>query len=253
MQLPAWNDAETRRVPAEAAAPAVAVPVKWVRLLVGLQLLLLAAGAAAALVVRDRLAEVSSNSVAATESQEQRFDEVAAGTKALETELFALRQQIASQTGEDVIFLKTLIMKPQIDPLLARKTARAVRRYSELYRRDPDLVMAIIAVESDFNPNAVSHVGATGLMQVMPHWKKVLGITGDLRDPDVSINYGLQILGFYEEMYKDLKMALTAYNRGPGPVDTALMRGVDPKNDYAGRVMAQYERLKKLNVQVTPE
>jgi soluble lytic murein transglycosylase-like protein len=91
-------------------------------------------------------------------------------------------------------------------------------------------------------------MGAIGLMQVMPQWEKVLGIQGSLKDPEISIKYGLQVLGFYMEMYKDLEMALTAYNRGPGPVDMALMRGRDPKNQYAPRVLKVYERLKKLSL-----
>ena len=103
-------------------------------------------------------------------------------------------------------------------------------------------------VESRFNPNAVSSAGAVGLMQVMPQWEKVLGISGSLKDPEVSIKYGLEIFGFYMEMYKDIEMALTAYNRGPGPVDVALMRGKDPKNTYAPTVLKVYGRLKGLSL-----
>jgi soluble lytic murein transglycosylase-like protein len=50
------------------------------------------------------------------------------------------------------------------------------------------------------------------------------------------------------EMYKDVEMALTAYNRGPGPVDVALMRGKDPRNLYAPKVLKVYERLRKLSL-----
>ena len=65
---------------------------------------------------------------------------------------------------------------------------------------------------------------------------------------DRNIKYGLQVLGFYLEMYQDLEMALTAYNRGPGPVDAALVKGRNPNNGYAPKVLSTYERLKKLNV-----
>lgn len=41
---------------------------------------------------------------------------------------------------------------------------------------------------------------------------------------------------------------MAAYNRGPGPVDMALMRGQDPKNDYAPRVLKTYQLLKSLSV-----
>ena len=89
-------------------------------------------------------------------------------------------------------------------------------------------------------------------MQVMPQWEKVLGIQGSLKDPEVSIKYGMQVLGFYMEMYKDIEMALTAYNRGPGPVDMALMRGKNPKNGYAPQVLKVYERLKSLSIPSGP-
>jgi hypothetical protein len=169
-------------------------------------------------------------------------------TEALTNETSSLRQLIASNATQDVIFLKTMLLKPDIDPTLARLIATHVHRYAELYGRDANLVLAIIAVESRFDPKATSPVGALGLMQVMPQWKKVLGITGDLTDPETSIKSGLQILGFYTEMYKDLGMALTAYNRGPGQVDLALRNGKDPGNGYAPKVLQAYERLKKLTV-----
>lgn len=173
-------------------------------------------------------------------------------TSSLKSEIQNLRQYIASSSNEDVIFLKATILKPDIEPELARIIARNVHRYAQLYGRDANLVLAMIAVESKFNPKAVSSVGALGLMQVMPQWKKVLAINGDLTDPEINVKYGLQILGFYSEMYKDLEVALTAYNRGPGPVDMALMRGKDPKNGYAPRVLQTYDRLKKLSVASAP-
>jgi soluble lytic murein transglycosylase-like protein len=172
-------------------------------------------------------------------------------TQGLKKEVTDLEHHLSSNAAEDLLFLKILVVKPGIDEELGRRIARNVHHYSALHGRDPNLVLAIIAVESDFNPSAVSNVGAQGLMQVMPQWKKVLGITGDLSDPETSIRYGLQVLGFYMEMYKDVEMALTAYNRGPGPVDAALMRGKDPKNQYPNRVLATYERLKRLSVTST--
>jgi soluble lytic murein transglycosylase-like protein len=190
---------------------------------------------------RDNVAELA-------KSMSQESGALKTETAGLKTEVENLRQYIASNSSEDVIFLKITILKSDIDTQLARDIARHVHRYSELYGRDSNLVLAMIATESNFNPKAVSHMGAVGLMQVMPQWKKVLAIDGDLNDLEVSIKVGLQILGFYTEMYKDLEMALTAYNRGPGPVDWALMKGQDPKNKYAPRVLGTYERLKKLSV-----
>jgi soluble lytic murein transglycosylase-like protein len=177
-------------------------------------------------------------------------EEVAALTRAnegLREEVKGLRSDIATSASEDVLFLKAIVLKPNIDPDLARIVARLVHKYAVRFNKDPNLVLAIIAVESDFNPQAVSRQGATGLMQVMPHWKKVLGFEEDLTDPETSIRYGLQVLGFYEQMYKDPEMVLTAYNRGPGPVDGALMRGASPDNGYSAKVLATYDRIRRLN------
>jgi len=227
----------------------------WLAASVGLQVLLLAALVAAGTELSARLAALHAGAdahAAAMEANAAKVSALADSSALMGQELSSLRQAVASKSREDVVFLKALILKPGIDPDLARRIASSVRRYSELYGRDPNIALAIIAIESDFNPRAVSNVGAVGLMQVMPHWKKVLGITDSLEDPDVSVRYGLQILGFYMEMYRDLEMALTAYNRGPGPVDGALMRGANPGNGYATRVLETYQRLKSLDSAQTP-
>jgi len=178
----------------------------------------------------------------------QKVEALAAESAAMRVEIANLRQTMAAHTGEDVLFLKVLLLKPNIDVELARAIATETHRQAQLVQRDPNLVLAIMAVESDFDPKATSNVGAVGLMQVMPHWKRVLGIHGDLYDIATNIRYGLQVLGFYQEMYNDLEIALTAYNRGPGPVDAALMRGTEHRNGYAAKVVTVYDRLKQLNV-----
>jgi soluble lytic murein transglycosylase-like protein len=215
------------------------------------QLALLALGLTAGLMIGRRL-EINQVGLDQQRQQSevtrQKVDGLTEQTALLRTELMNLRQTVASNTTEDVLFLKVLLLKPNIDVELARQVATLVHKNAAQYSRDPNLVLAVIAEESGFNPHAVSPVGAAGLMQVMPHWKRVLAINGDLYDPDTNIRYGLQVLGFYIEMYQDLDMALTAYNRGPGPVDAALVRGKNPNNGYAPKVLATYERLKKLNV-----
>lgn len=178
----------------------------------------------------------------------ERVDALTEQTRLMGTELMGLRQVVASNTSEEVLFLKSMVLKRDINPELARSVAAMVHKDAQLYGRDPNLVLAIIAEESGFDPKATSNVGAVGLMQVMPHWKRVLGINGDLYDIATNIKYGLQVLGFYLEMYGDLETALTAYNRGPGPVDNALVKGNSPNNGYAPKVLQTYERLKKLDL-----
>jgi hypothetical protein len=178
----------------------------------------------------------------------KQIEALAGDSQALRGDVTNLRQTVMSHTGEDVLFLKVLLLKPSIDVQLASVIAAEAHKQAGLVQQDPNLVLAIMTVESDFNPRATSNVGAVGLMQVMPHWKRVLGISGDLYEVSTNIKYGLQVLGFYQEMYQDLETALTAYNRGPGPVDFALMKGKEHKNGYAAKVVAVYERLKQLNV-----
>jgi soluble lytic murein transglycosylase-like protein len=215
------------------------------------QLALLALGLVAGLTIGRRM-EVTQAGLdqqrAEGESARQKIDALSEQTAQLRSEMMNLRQTVASNTTTDVLFLKVLLLKPHIDVDLARTVASLVQQNSQQYSRDPNLILAIIAEESDFNPRAVSGVGAVGLMQLMPHWKRVLAINGDLFEPETNIRYGMQVLGFYMEMYQDLDMALTAYNRGPGPVDAALIKGKNPNNGYAPKVLATYERLKKLNV-----
>ena len=228
-----------------------AAPQQWIAAFVGLNVfaILVAAGAGYFLKTRlDGLAATSSVLSHQATDLAARVGELGEQSLSIKAEGSELRQYVASSSAEQVIFLKILVLRPDLDLVLARNIARHTHHYAALYKRDPDLVLAIIAEESRFDPNAVSPVGALGLMQVMPQWEKVLGIQGNLKDPEVSIKYGLEVLGFYIEMYKDIDMALTAYNRGPGPVDLALMHGKDPRNRYAPQVLKVYDRLKKLTI-----
>lgn len=181
------------------------------------------------------------------EAPPESFEQLRKELGAVKDELQSLRHHMMYTADQDIIMLKVLYLNRRVPPRLARKVAVIVQENALHYRKDPDLILAIIKVESNFNPKAKSKAGATGLMQVMPQWKRQLGIVGDLNDPATSVKYGLQILGFYEQMYADEETALTAYNRGPGIVDTNLMRGDDPRNGYAAKVLEVYSALKRLS------
>ena len=83
---------------------------------------------------------------------------------------------------------------------------------------DPQLMLAVIAIESNFNRYAQSGAGAQGLMQVMPFWKKELGSkSDDLFNPRVNIRYGSKILKYYLDRYSpSVPRALAAYNGSLG-------------------------------------
>ena len=166
--------------------------------------------------------------------------------QAMQSQLADLQGFLDTGMAEDLIFLKLIVLNPRIAIDTAREIATAVLKNSRRYKRDSDLILAMMKVESNFDPAVVSKKGAIGLMQVMPQWIDVLGISCNLQEPDCNVAYGLQIMGVYEQLYRDPDMALTAYNRGPGPVDNALMKGKSPDNGYAESVRAVYARLQQL-------
>jgi soluble lytic murein transglycosylase len=75
-----------------------------------------------------------------------------------------------------------------------RRIGVAVMRNSEKYRVDPDLIIAVIKVESTARPWAVSNAGALGLMQVMPHMGATMDLPGNLTTIEVNIEAGCRIL-----------------------------------------------------------
>ena len=82
----------------------------------------------------------------------------------------------------------------------------------------PELVLAVIEIESHFDRYAVSRAGAQGLMQVMPFWKNELGRQKDnLTDTTINLRYGCHILRFYlDREDQHLSRALAAYNGSSG-------------------------------------
>ena len=90
-----------------------------------------------------------------------------------------------------------------------------------------ELVEAIVRVESDFDPLTVSHKGALGLMQVMPKTGERFGVSrDDLFDPARNLDAGAAYISWLLTRYRDLDLALAAYNAGEGAVDQ--YRGIPP-------------------------
>jgi soluble lytic murein transglycosylase-like protein len=109
-------------------------------------------------------------------------------------------------------------------------------------RVDPLLILAVMAVESNFNPIAESVMGAKGLMQIIPqyHQDKLRAPHGgeaNVLDPEVNITAGAKVLREYATRTgEDLAAALRLYG-GTGP---------DPENSYPSRVLSERQRLEQL-------
>jgi soluble lytic murein transglycosylase-like protein len=115
-------------------------------------------------------------------------------------------------------------------------------RAGEQHRVDPLLILAVMAIESRYNPVAESVMGARGLMQVIPryHPEKLEPHGGEqaLLEPEVNIVVGAQILREYTRRFGDLEAALQMYN---GALD-------EPTSQYANKVFAEKARLDVLRV-----
>ncbi len=131
--------------------------------------------------------------------------------------------------------------KPVVKPPYRELIEAAASRYNV----DADLISSVIAVESNFDPKAVSRKNARGLMQLLPETAARLGVK-NMDDPKENIEAGTRYLSELLQMYKnDLVLALAAYNAGPDKVQQ--YGRVPPFSEtlsYVRRVKHSYEKSK---------
>lgn len=117
---------------------------------------------------------------------------------------------------------------------------------SKKYDVDPALVAAVIEQESRFKPRAKSHVGAKGLMQLMPRTGRWMGAR-DLYNPEQNVDAGVKYIAYLNKRFKgDTKKIIAAYNGGEGNV--MRYRGIPPFREtrtYVKKVMKNYDKRTK--------
>jgi len=128
-----------------------------------------------------------------------------------------------------------------------RKTAiqgrfgQFIRSAADLYRLDPELIRAVIKVESSFNPFAVSEKGAMGLMQLMPGTAEEMQVAEPFEAEDNIMGgsrYLRKMLNLFEG---DLKLSLAAYNAGPNKVlEYGRIPRIPETEQYVEKVLFEY-------------
>ena len=120
--------------------------------------------------------------------------------------------------------------------------SRFIQAAAKQYRLDPELIKAVIKVESDFNPSAVSKKGAMGLMQLMPDTAEEMDVASPF-EPAENIQGGSRYLRKLIDLFDgDLRLALAAYNAGPSRVlaHNRVPRITETKK-YVKRVLREYD------------
>ncbi len=136
-----------------------------------------------------------------------------------------------------------------------REASPLLREASSTHRIDYELLKALVAAESGFDPQAVSPKGAVGLMQVLPATAERFGVAGDARapverklvDPRTNVRAGSRYLRHLMDLFPGrLDLALAAYNAGEGAVQRAGQRIPDFREtqNYVRTVMQLYTLLK---------
>ncbi len=134
-------------------------------------------------------------------------------------------------------------LRRTIYPLEYEQTIRKVSAEHDL---EPTFVAAVVYTESRFRPDARSHRGAYGLMQLLPETagfiQKRSGIEGDWRDPRTNLRMGVWYLSYLDNHYPDdERLMLAAYNSGESRVDTWISdRGFDVEEDIPFQETREY-------------
>lgn len=131
------------------------------------------------------------------------------------------------------------------------RIAGSVHDASVRFQLPPEMILAVIRIESAFDANALSHKGAIGLMQILPSTAQEIARElqmewqGEdlLRDPAANIAMGAYYLTKLIGQFDDVAVALAAYNHGPGRIAQLAEAKADLPMGYASKVLSHYTPL----------
>jgi len=146
----------------------------------------------------------------------------------------------------------------KLDSKVIYDISKGIYEESVKYNFNPLLIAALINVESNFNPEAVSNAHAYGLCQVRrfiaPELAANIGIEWDgaektLFDPIKNIQIGVYYLSILNRDFNDLKTAIIAYNRGPYYVQEQLSNDQELSQSYLDKVLEYYTELRGFTIE----
>jgi soluble lytic murein transglycosylase len=131
--------------------------------------------------------------------------------------------------------------------------ARLIYEESLRHHYDPELIAAIILVESSFYNWSTSRKGAIGLMQIQPKTGQEMAQNRNLPyddhhslfEPDLNIKLGVQYLSYLHRRFGNLELALTAYNHGPTRIVQRILAGKPLPTRYSRKVLDRYEVIRQ--------
>jgi transglycosylase-like protein with SLT domain len=155
-----------------------------------------------------------------------------------------------NQRLKTVVLLREFLDKESIrlPQMTVNDIAESIHEASQRHKLPPEMILAVIRIESAFDINALSDKGAVGLMQILPSTGQEIARDlrmewhGEdlLRNPQANIEMGAYYLTKLIAQFNNLAVALAAYNHGPGRISELSEAKADLPMEYAEKVLSHY-------------